>query len=85
MFLRVTPTTGVGRALKSRKLTPHFVSPYQILEKIGEVAYRISLPPTLTNLHDVLHVYLLRKYISYPSHMVQVDDVLVRDSLIVEA
>ena len=84
MFLRVTPTTGVGRALKSRKLTPCFVGPYQILQRVGEVAYRIALPPSLSNLHDVFHVSQLRKYIADPSHVVQIDDVQVRDNLTVE-
>ncbi|KAI5431677.1 hypothetical protein KIW84_035730 [Lathyrus oleraceus] len=56
VFLRVTPITGVGRALKSKKLTPRFIGPYQILERIGEVAYRIALPPSLANLHEVFHV-----------------------------
>ena len=35
MFLRVTPMTGVGRALKSKKLTPKFIGPYQISERVG--------------------------------------------------
>ncbi|KAI5427709.1 hypothetical protein KIW84_032932 [Lathyrus oleraceus] len=84
VFLRVTPITGVGRALKSKKLTPRFIGPYQILERIGEVAYRIALPPSLANLHDVFHVSQLRRYIHDPSHVVQVDDVQVRDNLTVE-
>ncbi|MCH93445.1 hypothetical protein A2U01_0014396, partial [Trifolium medium] len=50
VFLRVTPTTGVGRALKARKLTPKFIGPYQITERIGKVAYRIALPPLKENL-----------------------------------
>jgi len=37
--------TSVGRALMSRKLTPRFVGPYEIIESIGGVAYRIALPP----------------------------------------
>ena len=37
VFLRVTPVTGVGRALKSKKLTPRFIAPYQILERVGTV------------------------------------------------
>ncbi|KAI5428797.1 hypothetical protein KIW84_033704 [Lathyrus oleraceus] len=84
VFLRVTPITGVGRALKSKKLTPRFIGPYQILERIGEVAYRIALPPSLANLHEVFHVSQLRRYIPDPSHVVQVDDVQVRDNLTVE-
>ena len=56
VFLRVTPTTGVGRALKSKKLTPKFIGPYQISARIGPVAYRIALPPILSNIHDVFHV-----------------------------
>ena len=84
VFLRVTPITGVGRALKSKKLTPRFIGPYQILERIGEVAYRIALPPSLANLHDVFHVSQLRRYVHDPSHVVQVDDVQVRDNLTVE-
>ncbi|KAI5389796.1 hypothetical protein KIW84_075195 [Lathyrus oleraceus] len=77
VFLRVTPITGVGRALKSKKLTPRFIGPYQILERIGEVAYRIALPPSLANLHEVFHVSQLRRYIPDSSHVVQVDDVQV--------
>ena len=84
VFLRVSPITGVGRALKSKKLTPRFVGPYQISERIGNVAYRVALPPNLSNLHDVFHVSQLRKYVSDPSHVIQVDDVEVRDNLTVE-
>ncbi|MCI27249.1 hypothetical protein A2U01_0048447, partial [Trifolium medium] len=49
VFLRVTSTTGVGRALKSKKLTSRFIGPYQILERVGKVANRIALPPSLSN------------------------------------
>ena len=56
MFLRVNRVTGVGRALKCRKLTSRFVGPFEIVENIGAVAYRIALPPSLSNLHDVFHV-----------------------------
>ena len=77
MFLRVTLVTGVGRALKSRKLTPRYIGPYQISEKVGTVAYRVSLPPHLSNLHDMFHVSQLRKYVSDPSHVIPRDDVQV--------
>ena len=84
VFLRVTPITGVGRALKSKKLTPRFIGPYQITSKVGKVAYRVALPPNLSNLHDVFHVSQLRKYVPDPSHVIEMDDIQVRDNLTVE-
>ena len=48
------------------------------------MAYRIALPLSLANLHDVFHVSQLRRYILHLSHVIQVDDVQVRDNLIVE-
>ncbi|MCI46489.1 hypothetical protein A2U01_0067729, partial [Trifolium medium] len=72
---------GVGRALKSRKLTSRFIGSYQILKRVGKVAYRIALPssfpPSLANLHDVFHVSQLRRYVSDPSHVIESDDVQV--------
>jgi len=84
VFLRVTPVTGVGRALKSKKLTPRFIGMYQISEGIGPVAYQVGLPPHLSNLHDVFHVSQLWKYVPDPSQLIQRDDVQVRDNLTVE-
>ncbi|GAU51606.1 hypothetical protein TSUD_414380 [Trifolium subterraneum] len=84
VFLRVTSTTGVGRAFKSKKLTSKFIGPYQISERIGKVAYRIALPITLSNLHDVFHVSQLRKYVSDPSHVIESDDIQVNDNLTIE-
>ncbi|CAJ2673060.1 unnamed protein product [Trifolium pratense] len=84
VFLRVTSTTGVGRALKSRKLTSRFIGPFEILKRVGKVAYRIALPPSLANMHDVFHVSQLRKYVSDPTHVIESDDVQVRDDLTVE-
>jgi len=81
IFLRVTPTTGIGRALKSRKLNPRFIGPYQITRRIGPVAYEIALPPHLGNLHNVFHVSQLRKYVADPTHVLEQDDVQVRENL----
>ncbi|XP_052723766.1 uncharacterized protein LOC128193721 [Vigna angularis] len=75
VFLRLNPTTGVGRVVRPKKLSPKFVGPYQILRKIGPVAYSLSLPPQLSNLHPVFHVSQLRKYIADPSHILQLEDI----------
>ncbi|MCI56124.1 hypothetical protein A2U01_0077375, partial [Trifolium medium] len=59
------------------------IGPYQILKRIGNVAYRIALPPSLSNLHDVFHVSQLRKYVSDPSHVIDSDDIQVKENLTV--
>ncbi|CAJ2631941.1 unnamed protein product [Trifolium pratense] len=74
----------IRRALKSRKLTSRFIGPFEILKRVGKVAYRIALPPSLANLHDVFHVSQLRKYVSDPTHVIESDDVQVRDDLTIE-
>ena len=84
VFLKVTPITGIGRAIKSKKLTPKFVGPYQILKRVGPVAYQVALPPHLANLHDVFHVSQLRKYVHDPSHVVEQDAIQIRDDLTIE-
>jgi len=81
VFLKVTPTTGIGRVMKSKKLTHRFIGPYQILKKIGHVAYQICLPPFLSNLHNVFHVTQLRKYIFDPTHVIRPDTVQLKNNL----
>jgi hypothetical protein len=67
-----------------KKLTPRFIGPYQISERVGMVAYRVGLPPHLSNLHDVFHVSQLRKYVAEPSHVIPRYDMKVRDNLMIE-
>ncbi|XP_052725984.1 uncharacterized protein LOC128194426 [Vigna angularis] len=75
VFLRLNPITRVGRVVRPKKLSPKFIGPYQILRKIGPVAYELALPPQLSNLHPVFHVSQLRKYIENPSHVLELEDV----------
>jgi len=81
VFLRVTTTVGIEKALKLRKLTPRFIGPYQITRKIRHATYEIALPPHLANLHNVFHVSQLRKYVTDPTHILEEDDVQVREDL----
>ena len=84
VFLRVTRTTGVGRALRSRKLSPKFLGPYQITRRIGPVAYEIALSPQLANLHPVFNVSQLRKYVFDLAHILEAADIQIREDLTVE-
>ena len=61
-FLRVTPTIRIDRALKSKKLNPNFIGPFQILKSVGPIAYQITPPRNLSNLHNAFHISQLRKY-----------------------
>ena len=70
--------------MKSRKLTPRFIGPFQILKRVGPRAYQIALPSSLSNLNNVFHVLELRKYIHDPSHVVELDDVQVKENLTYE-
>ncbi|XP_058759886.1 uncharacterized protein LOC131633189 [Vicia villosa] len=81
---KVTPVTGVGKELKSRKLTTRLIGPFHISKRVGEVAYQIALSLSHANHHDVFHVSQLRRYIADPSHIIQLNDVQVRDNLTVD-
>lgn len=68
VFLKVAPKRSGLKLGKSRKLSPRFCGPFEIIERIGQVAYKLRLPEDW-QIHDVFHVSLLRKYVSDPSHV----------------
>ena len=70
VFLKVMPKRGVVKFGKREKLTPRFIGPFEILERIGTVVYRLALPPSMSGVHEVFHVSILRKYTPDPSHIV---------------
>jgi hypothetical protein len=61
VYLKVSPTKGVQRFGVKGKLAPRYISPYEVTEKFGTVAYRIRLPDRLAVVHDVFHVSQLKK------------------------
>ena len=69
-FLKVMPKRGVVRFGKRGKLSPRFIGHFEILERIGTVAYRLALPPSMTGVHEVFHVSMLHKYTPDPAHVV---------------
>lgn len=71
MFLKVSPKRGVMRFGIKGKLSPRFVGPFEILERVGKVAYRLALPPVLSGVHNVFHVSMLRKYVLDSSHVIE--------------
>ena len=65
-------------------MSPCFVGPFEVLERMGKVAYRLALPPSLSRVHNVFHVSMLRKYIPDPSHVVDYEPLKLRDDLTYE-
>ena len=78
VFLKVSPWRRILRFGKKGKLSPRFIGSYEILERIGLVAYHLALPPELTKLHNVFHVSMLRRYRFDGSHILLVQVVQVQ-------
>ncbi|KAL0551879.1 hypothetical protein IC582_010969 [Cucumis melo] len=81
VFLKVAPMKGVLRFEKKGKLSPCFVGPFEILEWISPVTYRLALPPSFSIVHDVFHVSMLRKYVADPTHVVDFEPLQINENL----
>ena len=70
VFLKVMPKRGVVRFGKRGKLSPRFIGPFEILERIDIKEYWLALSPSMTGVHEVFHVSMLQKNTPDPAHMV---------------
>ena len=70
VFFKVMPKREVVMFGKREKLSPRFIGPFEILERVGTVAYWLALPPNMSGVHEVFHVSMLRKYTPDPAHVV---------------
>ena len=70
VFFKVIPKRGVVKFGKRGKLSPRFIGPFEILERIGTIAYLLALPPSMSGVHEVFHLSMLRKYTLDPAHVV---------------
>ena len=77
VFLKVMSKRGVVRFGKQGKLSPRFIGPFEILERVGAIAYRLALPPIIYDVHEVFQVSMLRKYTSDPAHVVDWGEITV--------
>jgi hypothetical protein len=81
VYLKVSHMRGLHRFKVQGKLTPRFSGPFKILEKRGEVAYQLELPPQLSDVHDVFHVYQLKKCLRVPEEQIPMEDLDAKEDL----
>ncbi|GJW19294.1 putative reverse transcriptase domain-containing protein [Tanacetum coccineum] len=81
VLLKVSPWKGMVRFGKMGKLAPRFVGPFEIIEKVGPIAYRLDLHEDLDGVHDTFHVSNLKKCLADPTLQVPLDEIRVDDKL----
>jgi hypothetical protein len=81
VLLKVSPWKGTIRFGKRGKLSPRYIGPFKITEKIGPVAYRLELPGELSGIHDVFHVSALKKCLADESLKAPLEEICVDDRL----
>jgi hypothetical protein len=81
VFLKVSPMRGVMWFRKKGKLSPKFVGPFEITQRVGRLAYRIALPPDLVRTDEVFHVSMLRKYIANLDVIVEYEPLEIQKGL----
>ncbi len=84
VFLKVSPWKRIMRFGRKGKLSSRFIGPYKVLERVGPLAYRLTLPPELERIHNVFHVSMLKWYRSDPSHVLLVEEIEVNPDLTYE-
>ena len=84
VFLKISPWKGVLRFGRRGKLSPRYIGPYEILSKVGPIAYKLKLPLELSRIHDTFPVSMLRKYILDPSHVLKEQPVQLKENLTYE-
>nr|XP_048328413.1 uncharacterized protein LOC125422017 [Ziziphus jujuba var. spinosa] len=81
VFLKLSSWKGFVRFGRRGKLSPRYIGPYEIIERIGLVAYRLALAEELAWVHNMFHISMLQKYIADPSHMLETPDIELREDL----
>jgi hypothetical protein len=70
VYLKVSPTKGVQRFGIKGKLAPRYIGPYEIIEACEPVAYKLKLPPKMSDIHNVFHVSQLKKCVRLPTEII---------------
>ena len=81
VLLKISPWKGLTRFGNKGKLKPRYVGPFEILKKIGKVAYELALPPHMQHIHNVFHVSMLKRYNPDTRHVIEYEQVELQADL----
>lgn len=81
VYLKVSPLKGMHHFKVSGKLAPRYIRPFPVLARRGEVAYKLELPPQLSDVHDVFHVSQLKKCLRVPEEQMPLEAVDLQEDL----
>ncbi|KAK8923646.1 hypothetical protein KSP39_PZI019205 [Platanthera zijinensis] len=81
VYLKIKPFKGISRIRRLKKLSPRFLGPFKVIERVGEAAYRLALSTELSGLHDIFHVSVLRKALLEASVVIEPTAVPVEEDL----
>ena len=81
VFLNISSMKGIQRFSKKEKLAPRYIGPFQIMDRVRKVSYRLALPSQMSQVHPVFHMSLLQKYVADPTHVLLIQEVDMRTDL----
>jgi hypothetical protein len=81
VYLKVSPLHGMRRFKVKGKLSPRFIGPFMIFRRVGEMAYQIELPDSLSDVHNVFHVSQLKKCLRVPEEQLPMEELSVQGDL----
>jgi hypothetical protein len=84
VLLKVSPTKGIVRFGTRGKLNPRYIGPYLITARVGSLAYRLQLPESMSGVHPVFHVSMLRKYLKDPEQRMEAEPVIIEKDLTIK-
>jgi hypothetical protein len=85
VLLKVSPTKGIVCFGIKGKLSPRYIGPYLITARVGSLPYHLQLPESMTGVHPIFHVSMLRKYIRDPELKIEVDPTIIQQDLTIDA
>ena len=81
VLLKVSPWKRVTRFGKKGKLSPRLVGPFDVVKRVGKVAYELALPPHMEHIHKVFHVSMLKRYNPDASHVIESEPIEIQPDL----